>query len=205
MILLGIFFPSFIYFVILYSRNSPKIHVSMFFIPSAVSVFISLGIWGVWGHQAVRFVDIFHLGHQIDTREVNFVLSQHNLRYGYAGYWDASVTTLNSAGNQTIRALKNTKLFSEKLTEAPENKCTLAPYLWVSKKSWYSRSAFLSATSIFFITHGGDDPNHVWIRHDNLVASLGEPNQHYVLHDGVGIDVYSRDKLDGCNGLFLED
>lgn len=199
------FFPFFVYSIILYARNAPKIHTLAFLVPCIVSGFIVFGIWRVWGNQEIRFVDIFHLGHQIDTREVNYVLLQHNLQYGYAGYWDASVTTVNSAGHQTVRALKNLKLFDEKHNEKPANECTFAPYLWLSKESWYHRSEFSGGKSIFFITHDGEDPNHAWIRHSDLVASLGEPNQHYVLHDGVGIDVYSRDKLDGCNGLFLED
>ncbi|MFT8657494.1 MAG: hypothetical protein ABF785_12450 [Acetobacter papayae] len=197
------FSPFFVYSIILYARNVPKIYTPAFLLPCVFSVFICLGLWKVWAHQTVRFVDIFHIGHQVDTREVSFVLSQHHLRQGYAGYWDASATTFNTDGRLRVRALKNAKLFTDYISDKPENECTLVPYLWLSKESWYYRSEVTEEKEIFFVTHEDEDPNRLWIRHGDLVASLGEPDQHYVLRNGVAIDVYTTERLDGCRGIFL--
>lgn len=196
--------PVFIYSIILYARNVEKIHTFAFLFPCFVGVSICLAMWKHWGHDTARFVDIFHLGHQVDTREVNFILSQNNLTFGYGGYWDASVTTFNSDGKHRVRALKNTSLFSEKRSNEPDNKCTLSPYLWISKENWYYRSELGDATNIFFITHEGEDPHHTWIKHGDLVASLGYPVQHFVLRNGIFIDVYTRDVVENCRGLFID-
>jgi hypothetical protein len=49
-------------------------------------------------------------------------LEANHLRYGLSGYWESSIVTVDSGGAVTIRAVAS---------------CSLQPYPWESKTTWY--------------------------------------------------------------------
>jgi len=106
--------------------------------------FVKPGTLGTAGASGTRSVGIrlvavplvllfgwysFGLFRQADTpaaptplASVAAYLEQHHLRYGVAGYWDASVLTVETGGAVTVRAVTSS---------------CLQPYKWESKQSWY--------------------------------------------------------------------
>lgn len=49
-------------------------------------------------------------------------LEAHHLRYGLSGYWQSSIITVETGGAITVRAVES---------------CSLQPYQWEAKTSWY--------------------------------------------------------------------
>jgi hypothetical protein len=105
-------------------------------------------------------------------------LTTHNLRYGIAGYWDASAVTLQSGNRVLIRAV------SRKHDH-------FVPYYWETKPSWYSASLH-DATFVIADTNGGYPNDHYTI--SEIKAAFGRPARIYWVA-GRQIMVYRENLL----------
>jgi len=89
-------------------------------------------------------------------------LEAHHLRSGLGGYWQASVITVETGGQITIRALTSA---SATLKDGSTTNCVIAPYAWEIKKTWY----VASQSQAYFILMD-EDPNR------SLVDPMGAFN-----------------------------
>jgi hypothetical protein len=65
-------------------------------------------------------------------------LESHHLHYGLGGYWQASVITVESGGDVTIRAITGASVdYQGSVTT-----CTIEPYQWEIKSTWYDASRY---------------------------------------------------------------
>lgn len=105
-------------------------------------------------------------------------LQRHHLRYGVAGYWQASTITVQSHGQVRVRAV---------LTGQPQP----TAYTWESEGSWYDPS--VPGNDARFVVSDTADPRSTDRR--SLEASFGRPVQEYRVGHYV-VFVWNRNLLD---------
>ena len=95
-------------------------------------------------------------------------LIQHHLKYGYATYWDAGITTIYTNNNIKVRQVisSNNRVY---------------PYLWLSSSEWYTKPAN-------FIIYGNHQTNAVNMK--IAINSFGKPRDIYSI-DGFTILVWN--------------
>ena len=62
-------------------------------------------------------------------------LKDHRLTYGLAGYWEASVVTLDSGDQVQVRAIVHVRAITSKNSY-------FSPYYWETKPGWYYASQY---------------------------------------------------------------
>jgi len=87
-------------------------------------------------------------------------LEKNNLKYGYGSYWDSSVITVATENKIKIRAVAS-------------GKSHIHPFMFVSKKDWYTN--FKKLSKPFFILF--DDSNWGNVNYKNCVNSFGKPSE----------------------------
>jgi hypothetical protein len=90
-------------------------------------------------------------------RAITEYLIDHNLKYGYASYWNAGVTTVLSNNEVFITAI---------------NIPSVTPFYWLSSKRWYQSSNFEGKTFILL-----DKNESEQIDYDNLKSILGDTEE----------------------------
>jgi hypothetical protein len=60
-------------------------------------------------------------------------LQSHHLHYGLGGYWQASIITVESGGDISIRAITA----NQQTYNGSPTGCDIEPYAWEIKKTWY--------------------------------------------------------------------
>ena len=103
-----------------------------------------------------------------NEKDLTAFLAQHHLKYGYATYWDAGITTVYSDNNIKVRQVisSNHKVY---------------PYLWLSDSRWYNKKAN-------FIIYGNHQTDAVNMQ--IAINSFGKPKEIYKL-DGFTILVWN--------------
>ncbi|HLJ60977.1 MAG TPA: hypothetical protein VKZ50_14730 [bacterium] len=109
-------------------------------------------------------------------------LAAHGLHYGYGGYWEASLVTVESQGRVMVRPVVSTKINQPGLvpSDVPSSGWRISPYNWMSKNTWYS--ATHPANFLVF------DPSSQWDRDSGVTLTIatqtfGRPSHVY---QGVG-------------------
>jgi hypothetical protein len=81
-------------------------------------------------------------------------LQAHGLRYGIAGYWNASAVTLQSGNTIQVRAIASTDWRIVRAKEPPGRLWgpgKMSPFYWETKADWYDASAH---DAVFVIANG---------------------------------------------------
>lgn len=110
-------------------------------------------------------------------------LAQHDLRYGIAGYWDASTLTLDSGGTVAVRAVVRTHL-------------GFAMYGWETREDWYLPSRHDATFAIAYdgpSTFGLIDADKIGTA--DFEELLGKPAEVHRV-DGRTVLVYPGNLLD---------
>jgi hypothetical protein len=95
-------------------------------------------------------------------------LEQHNLKYGYATYWDAGITTIYTDNSIKVRQVisVNNRIY---------------PYLWLSNSQWYSKTAN-------FVVYGNHKTKAINLQ--IAINSFGKPSKIYKV-DGFTILIWN--------------
>lgn len=119
------------------------------------------------------------------TRPLSAWLEAHGLRYGIAGYWDASVTTVESGNKVQLRAVD-----LHRHVDAP--KWTINIPGWESNPLWYNPSTY-NATFAVADLHGSAD-GHPGYPVSAFEQFFGKPSARYRV-DGWYVLVYHTNLL----------
>jgi len=126
-------------------------------------------------------------------------LEAHGLRYGIAGYWDASAVTLQSGGKIQVRAVVSTKGQALTAAEAAEpagqfgqlwGPGKIRPFYWETKPDWYHAAAH-DAT---FVIANGQFPDSAPLTSAEVQYAFGRPAAVYQVA-GRAIMIYRTNLL----------
>lgn len=194
------FLPCFIFSVLIFTRIF-EVKKFLFMVPCLFLGLVYVFTWNNFVEFTNYYKDIFGINHQIETFFIEEKLKQNNLHIGYAGYWEASVITVNSSGRVLSRAI--TVNDRENGTfDVVQNQCQLVPYVWISKEDWYKKSNFENEKQIFFITHVYGEEGGSRLLQDRVINSLGQPDKIIPLGDNLAIDVYNTERVFACQSLY---
>lgn len=96
------------------------------------------------------------------VRRLSGWLIGHNLKYGYAPYWDAGIVTLMSRSRVKVRQIWHTAILPGKII----------PYECAANKNWYKRKGFFVIFSKNF--------DYGYINKNSVTAAFGKPSKIYV-------------------------
>lgn len=187
------FLPSFIYFVLFFSRNF-SIKPIAFYVPIFVTVIIyPFSYYNLSDHKS----DPFHIDHQINTKYIIQALNENNVHHGYAGYWEGSLVTYESGEKVISRAIYD--------EHDPDHQkaCNLYPHQWLSKLDWYARDNVEQEKYLFFITHDFVSKNHDGLLRRDVFNTFGSPVKSIHIGENTDIDIYEKRTVESCPNLFI--
>ncbi|MDE1906014.1 MAG: hypothetical protein KGH75_06135 [Rhodospirillales bacterium] len=91
-------------------------------------------------------------------------LEAHGLTRGYAGYWQASDTTLATGGKIKVAAI------------IQDRHGNLSAYDWFAKQSWYEGN--ITSTRFFVSTSAAAE----WPKPNSIIAMFGKPDDIFIVH-----------------------
>ncbi|GAN52700.1 hypothetical protein [Tanticharoenia sakaeratensis] len=190
------FYPAFVYSVLLYARQAPKLNRIALQVSIAGIMLILALSYRDWRVMHRPFVDPFGIGHQVDSTPVVQALARNGLRFGFAGYWDASAITFAASRDIVARAIRNASDSS-----STASACALVPYPWIGTRSVYGRG--FSGQELFVVTRDLPAEPFNALTQGAVIAALGLPKTLIRIDAHTTVDVYDREILERCPALMV--
>ena len=113
----------------------------------------------------------------VGKQQVQLELRKHNLKYGYASYWNAGVNTVYS--NMKVQV---TPIFLEQIVE---NKWSLTDHNWLSNADWYRPDYFEGKTFLLLSSTvavpGGKESEITMAQNSGALTAFGEPVETFTI------------------------